>query len=202
MKKFLKIMSDSMKEIKDLRNLTICAMFAALAVALGYTTSIQLTQDIKIGFSGLPNQVIACLFGPSIGAIFGGALDVLKFIVKPTGAYFPGFTISAITGGFIYGLFYYKKNPSFMRVLVASFLVNVIVNMGLNTLWLAMMYNYNGAKFLAVLKVRVLKNLLMTPFDAIVFWAIMRPLGEIIKKALPGRLKAPHNIFLDYKFRA
>jgi ECF transporter S component (folate family) len=202
MKKMMSMMSESARELRNLKNLTVCAMMAALAVALAFTTSIQVTQDIKIGFSGLPNQVVDCLFGPVAGAMFGGALDVIKYFVKPTGAYFPGFTLSGMVAGLIYGCFYYKKNPSFVRVLVASFLVNVVVNMGMNTCWLAIMYGYGGAKFLAVLKVRVIKNLIMTPVDALVFWVVMRPLGQVIKKALPGRLKTPGNVIWGMKYGA
>ena len=96
--------------------------------------------------------------------------------------------MSAIVAGFIYGVFYYKRNPSFIRVFIASFLVNVIVNIGLNTLWLAILYNYDGMKFLTVIQARAVKNLVMTPVDAIVFWTIMRPVGEIVKRLMPGKL--------------
>lgn len=80
-----------------------------------------------------------------------------------------------------------------MRVLAASFLVNVIVNIGLNTLWLAIMYNYDGVKYLAVLQTRAIKNIVMTPVDAIVFWTVMRPVGAIISELMPGRLTKEHS---------
>lgn len=35
--------------------------------------------------------------------IFGGALDVLKYIIKPTGPFFFGFTFDAMLSGIIYG---------------------------------------------------------------------------------------------------
>lgn len=192
MKKFVTMLSESAKELRSTRNLTLCAMFAAIAVVLGYFT-IQISSFLKIGFSGIPNQIVSCLFGPAAGAMFGGALDIIKYIIKPTGAYFPGFTISAIVAGLIYGSFYYKKNPGFMRVLAASFLVNVIVNIGFNTLWLAIMYNYDGVKYLAVLQTRAIKNIVMTPVDAIVFWTVMRPVGAIISELMPGRLTKEHS---------
>ena len=187
MQKLLKTLLESVRELKVIRNLVLCAMFAAMAVVLGFYT-IRIGSFIKIGFAGIPNQIVACLFGPAVGAMFGGALDILKFIINPDGTFFPGFTVSAIVAGFIYGVFYYKRNPSFIRVFIASFLVNVIVNIGLNTLWLAILYNYDGMKFLTVLQARAVKNLVMTPVDAIVFWTIMRPVGEIVKRLMPGKL--------------
>lgn len=189
MKKFAAMMSKSINEFKDTKNLTICSMLAALAVILGYFT-IRISDFIKIGFSGIPNQIVACLFGPAAASVFGGALDIIKFIANPDGTYFPGFTISAIVAGIIYGAMYYGKNPGLIRVLIASLIVNVIVNIGLNTIWLAIMYGYDGMKFLTVLKARAIKNLVMTPIDAAVFWTVMRPVGAVIKKLMPGRLSA------------
>lgn len=183
------ILKESLGELKNVNNLVLCAVLAAMAVILGIYT-IRIGEFIKIGFSTIPNQIVACLFGPATAAIFGGILDILKFIASPDTGYFPGFTLSGIIAGFIYGSFYYKKNPGFIKVLIATFLVNVIVNIGLNTLWLAIMYNYDGVKYLAVLQARAIKNLIMTPIDAIVFWTIMRPVGEAVKRLMPGKLSS------------
>lgn len=80
MKKFVTMLSESAKELRSTRNLTLCAMFAAIAVVLGYFT-IQISSFLKIGFSGIPNQIVSCLFGPAAGAMFGGALDIIKYII-------------------------------------------------------------------------------------------------------------------------
>lgn len=186
-KKVLEMFGESLRELKNVTNLVLCAMLAAMAIILGLYT-IRLGEFIKIGFSTIPNQIAACLFGPATAAIFGGTLDILKFITSPDTGYFPGFTLSGIIAGFIYGIFYYKKNPGFIKVLAATFLVNVIVNIGLNTLWLAIMYNYDGMKYLTVLQARAVKNIVMTPIDAIVFWTVMRPVGEVVKRLMPGKL--------------
>ncbi len=99
----------SFGELKNLRNLTICGLMAALAVALNYTASFEVGPYIRIGISGLPNQVVAFLFGPGVGMIFGAMLDIIKYLLKPTGPFFPGFTLSAALGGMIYGLFLYGR---------------------------------------------------------------------------------------------
>lgn len=83
-----KLYSDSFKELKVTQNLVLCGLLAALAVVLNYTTSIFITPNIRIGFSGLPNRVVEYLFGPGIGAIFGAVLDVLKYLLKPDGGAF------------------------------------------------------------------------------------------------------------------
>ena len=45
-----------------------------------------------------------------MGFVCGGLGDLIQFVIKPTGAYFPGWTISAALAGFIYGLFFYGCN--------------------------------------------------------------------------------------------
>ena len=85
----------SLREFKKLNVVAFCGMMCAVAMALNMVASITVGPYIRIGFSGLPNQVVAYLFGPAVGGIFGGALDVIKYILKPEGAFFPGFTFTA-----------------------------------------------------------------------------------------------------------
>ena len=141
---------------------------AALAVVLNYTTSIFITPNIRIGFSGLPNRVVEYLFGPCIGAVFGGMLDILKYLLKPDGgAFFFGYTFNVMVAGIIYGTILYRRPVRLWRIFIAEFLTKAIVNCGLNTLWLAVM---NGNAFLAILPARVIKNIIMLPIDTVILF--------------------------------
>ncbi len=163
-----KFYSDSFKELKVTHNLVLCGLMAALAVVLNYTTSIFITPNIRIGFSGLPNRVVEYLFGPWVGAVFGAALDILKYLLKPDGgAFFFGYTFNVMVAGVIYGSVLYKKPVRLWRILIAEFLVKAIVNCGLNTLWLAVL---NGNAFMAILPARALKNVIMLPIDAAILF--------------------------------
>lgn len=173
-----KMYGDSLKELKVTQNLVLCGLMAALSVILSYTTSIFITPYIRIGFSGIPNRIVEFLFGPAIGAIFGGTMDILKYFLKPDGgAFFFGYTISAILGGVIYGSILYKKPLKFRRILFAEFLVKLFVNCGLNTLWSAMM---TGKAFIALLPIRALKNLITLPVDALVLMFTLTFVNKII----------------------
>ena len=170
MNKLKKLYADSVMEFKVTKNLAVCGLMAALAVVLGYVASIDITPTIRIGFSGLPNRIVEFLFGPVVGCFFGGALDLLKFIVKPTGAFFFGYTFNAMLAGVIYGSILYRKPIRVTRILVAEFLVKLIVNCILNTLWLSMT---GGKAFWVILPARALKNAIMLPIDtAILFFAL------------------------------
>ena len=175
MKKAFRSLSDSAREIKNLRVLTVCAVLAALAVALNSVASINIGPYIKIGFSGIPNQLVDWLFGPVTGMIFAAALDIIKFAFKPDGVFFFGYTASAMIAALIYGLSYYKRPLNFWRVLITKAIVAVIVNIGLNTLWMSMQ---GGKAFFALLPLRALKNAIMTPIEAAIFFLIAMALKK------------------------
>ena len=198
----------SAKELKSTRNLVICAMMAALAIVLSYTTSFYITPTIKVGFSGLPNRLVDFMFGPVVGAIFGGVMDVLKFLIKPDGGFFFGYTVTAIVGGFIYGLFYYKlqiKKPleinpetetrtrlfwlwvkvnakAILLIFIANLLVKSLCNVGLNTLWTSMT---TGKAWLALIPARLTKNLIQVPTDTVLHFVLLKLFCQLKRYLLP-----------------
>ena len=170
MQKIKELYVDSIKEFKITHNMVICGFMAALAIVLSYVASIQLGPYLKIGFSGIPNRIVEFLFGPVIGCIFGGALDILKFLIKPDGPFFFGFTFNAMLAGVIYGSILYKKPVKLWRIVLAEFLVKLIVNCFFNTLWISMLY---GKGFIAILPPRVIKNIIMLPVDSIILFCVL-----------------------------
>lgn len=170
MRKLATIYRDSYRELKNVKTLTTAAMFLAIAVVLGYFT-IEAGPYLKIGFGSVANQFVYFMFGPVVGGFYGGVLDLIKYIVKPTGAFFPGFTFNAILAGIIYGTFLYHRPLTFKRTLFVHLVVILICNVFLNTLWLSMM---SGKGMLALIPIRILKNLIMWPIDTLIFYAIAK----------------------------
>lgn len=169
-KEIKEIYKSSFQEIFVTRNVVLCGLMAALAVVLSMTASIEAGPYIRIGFSGIPNRIVECLFGPVAGCLFGGALDILKYVLKPSGPFFFGFTFNVMVAGVIYGSILYKKPISIKRVVVAELMTKFLVNCVLNTLWISMLY---GKGFFALLPVRLLKNVVMLPIDsAILYFAL------------------------------
>lgn len=171
----------SAKELSKLQNLVLCAAFGAISIILG-SLSISIGNTLKIGFGSIPNQFVAALFGPVTAGLFAGTMDVVKFILKPTGPFFPGFTIDAILAGIIYGCFYYEpmkkgKKISFRRIFLAEAVVALFINILLATYWLSILY---GKAFLAMLPARAVKNALATPINSMLFFLIYNSLRRIM----------------------
>ena len=171
----MKSFQDSFHELKDIKALAITAMFLAVAVVLGFY-SVQVTDFIKISFSFIADEMTGMMFGPVVGGVMGGAADLIKYLVHPTGAFFPGFTISGVISGMIYGVILYKKPVQLKRILLANGLVMIFVNILLNTYWLTLLY---GQGFLAILPVRVLKEIILYPIYVALFYSV----SKVMKKA-------------------
>lgn len=187
MKKFAALFTDSYRELKSVKTITTAAMFAAVAVILGMF-SINLGNTIRIGFSGIPNGIVAYLFGPVVGGVFGGTLDILKYIMKPTGPFFPGLTLVVVLADVLYGCIYYRKPLTFKRVLIARFFVALLCNVFLNTWCLSALY---GKAFAVLLPARALKNLIMWPIDSLVFYSVAKSLDSL------GLLRRIRNICME-----
>lgn len=174
MKKLATLFQDSYNELKQVRNIAVMALFAALSIVLG-SLSVIIANNYRIGFSTISNEMVHYLFGPVAGGIFGGALDILKYIAKPTGPWFPGFTLSAIMGGVIFGAVTYKRPITIWRVAVAKFLVVVVCNLGINTWSLSVLY---GDAYLAILPGKILQNLITGPVNGALFYILAKTLEQ------------------------
>lgn len=172
MKKLATLFTDSYNEFKSVKALTAIGMFGAASLVLGYFT-IAVGDYVKIGFSTLANQFVYFLFGPAVGGVFGGAMDILKYLMKPTGGYFPGFTLVPMIAGVIYGTLYYKKPISLWRILAAELLVSVFCNMLLGTYFLGIIL---GKGFWMLFPLRALKNLIMWPINSMLFYTVAKTL--------------------------
>ena len=106
---------ESAKELRKVQAIAICGVMGALAIVLGYVATIRIGDYIRVGFSFLPNVIIDFLFGPVVGGVFGGAMDIIKYLMNPTGPFFPGFTISAIVGAVLYGVILYRQKITVLR---------------------------------------------------------------------------------------
>ena len=157
---------------RDIHVLTNAGLLAAAAIVLGFF-KISLTEIIEIRFASLPVAIAGYLFGPAIGGTVGALSDLGGYFIKPTGPFFPGFTISSIVSGVIFGLILHGKKPTLQRILAAQIVYTLVCGIILNSIWLSMLY---GNGFIAVLSARLVKELVMIPVQTLMLAAIMEPI--------------------------
>ena len=158
------------KILKNTSTIVYMALFIALDVVFTRFLSIQ-TPIIRIGFGFLPISLCSIMFGPIIGGITGAVADIVGMVIFPSGAYFPGFTLSAFVSGTIYGLVLHKKQISAVRILIAVALIIILVDSIMNTYWLSII---TGKAAMALLMPRVIKNLIMFPIQTILIYTMWK----------------------------
>ena len=125
--------------------LVVCAMLTALGVVLGGLLSIPAmpfgSYTLKIGFGVLPVIIAGVLYGPGYGAIVGALCDLLQALIFPKGAYMPWFTVVGALFGLIPGLFFIKRQtPTFLRILLAVAVGQIVGSVICNTLLVIWLY--------------------------------------------------------------
>ena len=100
------------------------------------------------------------------------------------GAFFFGYTLNAMLGGFIYGLFLYKQPIKVWKILIAEILVKLLINCGLGTLWNSMTI---GKAFMVLLPERLLKNFLQIPVDTIILFFVLTLFQKLKRHLFPQR---------------
>ena len=163
-------MEDKLMNKSSLQRLTVSAMLLAISVIFGLF-KIPLSQVSEIRLQFLPVAVDGMLFGPLYGGIVGALSDILCYIVRPTGPFFPGFTISAAVQGLIYGLIL-RRSSGMGRIIAAQAADCIIVSLILNPIWLMMLY---GNAFMPLFIARLPKVLIMFPVNTVLLAAVLRP---------------------------
>ena len=150
--------------------IVITGFMTALSIVLSKLVSINISF-LRIGFGFLPIAVLAIMYGPVIAAIGYGLADLIGAWLLPTGAFFPGFTVSAVLTGLIFGWVLYSREVTFVRALAASALVCLAVNLLLNTWWLTFII---GKGFTVLLASRAVKEIVAIPVMAVIIVLIDR----------------------------
>lgn len=171
--------SDSAKEFHNIRSLTGMAMLLAVSIILSFFT-IRLTDNLKVGLGFLVTAMLGALYGPVAAGVAAATGDIIKYLLKPIGAYFPGFTITALLGGVIYGMFFYKSRCTIPKAIVAKLSVTLFLNCFLNTLWNSILY---GTSFGAILIPRVIKNLTALPIEIILLYITLTTVPALLSRS-------------------
>ena len=168
--------TQSAKTLKRTQTLTTVGILLAIQMLLSSFGVFQLTESVKISLAHLALAPTAMLFGPVAAGIQGALSDFLGYLLKPTGPYFPGFTLTALLLGVIYGLLLYQTKRSLWQIILARVIVALFVNIGLNTIFLAMLY---GPAQWAALPLRAMKNFLQLPIDCVLLSAVCRAVSRM-----------------------
>lgn len=155
------------------KDIAVIGLMIAIKVVLTRFLAVE-TQFVRVSFTFIPTILLAVMYGTWVSGFSGAGADLLGFFLFPKGFPFsPGFTISAAIGPMIYAFILYKKRLSLGRLITANLAVTVLVNVGLNSLWLYILYDQ---AFWGMLPIRLGENILTLPIEiAIIYWITGNP---------------------------
>ena len=157
--------------MSKLKKVILAGLLLAAAIVFNRFLSIK-TPIVVISFGFIPKIIIATMFGPWWSMLLFGLADLIGALLFPFGAYFVGYTASAVISGFIYGIFLHRKKkiPAktyLWKLIVACLLSNLICNLLLNSVWI---YVTTKKAISVILPTRIVKELVTVPiYVAIMF---------------------------------
>ena len=155
------------------RILVILALLIAMEIILNRFLSIN-AWNIKIGFSFVPVVIAAMMFGPIHAAIVGGVGDLLGALLFPIGAYFPGFTLTAVLMGIVWGLFLYK-DQNIVKIILSVGINQLILGLVVNTFWISVLY---GSPYGPLFLTRIIQAAILTAVQIVVIYGI----GKVVPR--------------------
>ena len=160
------------------KKLVTLSMLVAIQVVLSRFVSIQM-WNFKVGFGFVPVIIAAIRMGPIEAGICGAMADFIGAMLFPTGAFFPGFTLTAALIGVVYGLFLHKEQ-GIVRVISSVVINRVLFTIFLNSLWISMLY---GSPMKALMTTRLIQRAIIIPVQTVSIM-LLAPLAVRLKKQM------------------
>lgn len=174
-------LKSSFKELKYVKNMVTISILFALMMCSKFISVPSGFSNLGIGIGYLIFSVIAMLYGPLAGMIIGVLSDNIGFLIKPSGLYFPGYTISAMIAGLIYALCLYKTKITFMKCLFSRMIVNFLVNTLLGTYWWWLINDKTISFKAYLLTAELPKNLVYLIPQSVLMFILLKALSKPLK---------------------
>ena len=178
--------------------ITFTAMMVALYFVLDRFLAFFPTESVKISFSFVAVAVSAIWLGPVEGMLTGGLGDLVSAVLMPAGALNPMLTATSALSGLLFGIACKRrveaplsKGRMMINIVTVNLIVTVVVNLGLNTLALALLYSPEAIwpYFFASLPLRAVKEGVMLPLRIAAFSLLALPdgrLGAVVRRLQQG----------------
>jgi len=146
------------------RKLAISALLIAIDVLMTRVFAIN-TPIMRVGLGFAAIVVCGIMYGPGWTALISALGDIVGSTLFPTGAYFPGFTLTAALTGFIFGFCLHREKPTWFHAISASGLNCVLVSFLANS---AMISYISGNSYKSMLAARAIQLLIMFPVQCVI----------------------------------
>lgn len=183
---------DAVAELKDIHMLVFAALLIALKLVMKQF-AIPITPFLKINVSFFVTALGAMVYGPVMACLCGFITDVLGYLIRPDGIFFPPYMITEAAGGVVFALYLYRARTTTLRVMLSRFTISLGVNVILQTpihMWYYALFMDGKQYTLAMAVPGMIKNILMFPIEAVLlalFLSVMLPITSRLGLTYTGR---------------
>ena len=162
------------KQLSVAERIAYVSLLVALQVVLGNLAQIALfTKQIHFGF--LPIALAGILLGAPEAMLVGGLGDFFGAHLFPAGAYFPGFTLSNVIVGLLYGFILHRQKVCIWRIAAAVVAASVCY-LFLNSYWLSIIAKVRS--YWAWVGIRWWNYLIEIPVNTVTLYFTLRGLRK------------------------
>ncbi|MDR1468826.1 MAG: folate family ECF transporter S component [Spirochaetaceae bacterium] len=166
------------------KQLVLAGLLLAVAIVFRQFLRIPITPTLRLTLSFVPYILAGWLLGPVWAGVVGVVGDILGMVLFPTGAFFPGYTFNELLTCLIYGFFLFNRPVDrrlFVRLVISLVLVHLVVQLGLNTLWLSVQAKQ---AFIVLLPPRVIANIARFPIELAAMFFLLRLIEKPVDRYL------------------
>lgn len=157
-----------------LAKILLTALMAALKVVLDRFLSYNVWNQ-RIGFAFIAVAFSAAMLGIPWAMLTAGIGDIVGALLFPIGAYFPGFTLTAVLTALCTAIFIHK-NATLPRIAASVIINQIFGSVALNTLWIAILNKSRALPFMtyyfSLLPMRAAQAVLMTVIQIIAVYLL------------------------------
>ena len=164
--------------MNNTKRIAIISLLTALTVILAKLLAINL-QVIRIGVEFVSIALGSILFGPAWGALSAVLADILGGFLFPTGPYSPVISIVAVANGLIYGFYFYNKEITAKRTIIAVLTKALVSDFILMSIALYTLYQIPLQELLLS---RSIKTAAVIAIETLIIYLVLRPIRNILYK--------------------
>ena len=168
-------------DVFSAKTIAVLASLLAIRTILGLPfLTIYFGPGFKvITFAYVTDALAAMFYGPVAALAFGFMGDLLGYFANGGngGAYFPGFAFSEMATCFLFACFFFKRDVTLGRVIIVWFLNLAIVILGLNSLWLIIMYGMSAGEVFALF--RIVSNAVQSPVHIMILYFLLTRIRKL-----------------------
>lgn len=159
---------DSLRNFKKVKSIALMSILMAACIVVGGLCSVfpikLFNRTMSLIFIFWP--IFAILFGPVPTTIIAGIVDLLMFVLFPTGyPMYIGYTFTQMLIGLINGLLFYKTKISILKIFISQFIINFGIHVGIESLFMADIMNYGFEAYKVYVIGGLIKNGLFLPIE-------------------------------------